>query len=229
MLLKQQLPPKIDILRKMATPVANPVATPQPPCGELLDPRIRRTRDLLQQSLSTLLETAEFEKLSVLDITEAAGVNRATFYAHYPDKFALLECLVAGRFQALLAARGVVFDGTCSHAVRGIILGVCDYVAQTLAHTPGAQTPDTDTVPRRQLEPHLESAVVAVVRGMLLHGLQQHPADAPNPPELLAATAAWAIYGAAKEWVRTPNRPTSDAIAQNIFHLVSPILFPLPR
>ena len=58
---------------------------------DAVDPRILRTRHLLQQALESLLETKEFEKISVLHITDAATVNRATFYEHYPAKFALLE------------------------------------------------------------------------------------------------------------------------------------------
>ena len=68
------------------------------PCHKTIDPRVRRTRRLLQQALENLLKTKGFEELSVQDIADAATVNRATFYDHYPDKFALLECMVAGRF-----------------------------------------------------------------------------------------------------------------------------------
>src|SRR6201995_1025566 len=81
-------------------------------CTEFVDPRVKRTRELLQQALGKLLETTEFEKISVQDITDEATVNRATFYAHYPDKFALFECMVASRFHQLLADRGVTFNGT---------------------------------------------------------------------------------------------------------------------
>jgi AcrR family transcriptional regulator len=190
---------------------------------ESTDPRIRRTRQLLQQALATLLRTRDFDKLSVQEITDAAGVNRATFYAHYPDKFALLECMVAGRFHALLDERGVVFDGTCTAALTGMILGVCDFLAQSLT-----QAAPTDCPSATQLPPHMESAIVAVVRGMLLDGLRNHPADSPIPPtaspELLAATAAWAIYGAAREWVRTPNHPPSEEIAVTVQRMVAPIL-----
>jgi AcrR family transcriptional regulator len=179
----------------------------------VLDPRIRRTRDLLHQSMVKLLETKEFDKISVQDITDEAGVNRATFYAHYPDKFALLECVVAGRFHDLLARRGVVFDGTCPQAIRGIILGVCDYLTQTLGDCSA-----------RQLEPHLESSVVAVVRRMLLEGFERHDAPRVVSPELLASTVGWAIYGAAKEWVHTPQRIPSEEIAPMIFGLIALLL-----
>src|ERR1700685_3333249 len=80
-------------------------------CAENLDPRIRRTRLALQQALGRLLETKEFDAISVQEIAEAAAVNRATFYDHYTDKFALLECMVGTRFGELLAARGGRFDG----------------------------------------------------------------------------------------------------------------------
>jgi AcrR family transcriptional regulator len=190
------------------------VAPEASPC-HALDPRIRRTRELLQHALARLLETKDFEKISVHDITDAATLNRATFYAHYPDKFALLECMVGARFQGLLDARGVVFDGTCLGALRAIVLGVCDFLAGSPCHGT-----DRD----RQMEPHMESAVVAVVRRILLDGLRQHPSGGAVSPELLAATASWAIYGAAKEWAQTPNRPRSEEMAETVVTLVQPIL-----
>jgi AcrR family transcriptional regulator len=190
---------------------------------EAQDPRIRRTRQLLQQALATLLRTRDFDKLSVQEITDAAGVNRATFYAHYPDKFALLECMVASRFHALLHERGVVFDGTCSSALTGIALGVCDFLSQSLTQNTPTNCPSASHLP-----PHMETAIVAVVRGMLLEGLRNHPPASPSPhaasPELLAATAAWAIYGAAREWVQSPNHPPSEEIAVTVQRLVAPIL-----
>jgi AcrR family transcriptional regulator len=73
----------------------------------------------------------DFDKISVQDIADAATVNRVTFYDHYPDKFALLQCVVGNRFQELLSRRGVSFNGTCASALRAIILAVCDYLADT--------------------------------------------------------------------------------------------------
>jgi AcrR family transcriptional regulator len=188
-------------------------------CQEILDPRIRRTRQLLQQALGTLLETKEFERISVQDIAEAATVNRATFYDHYPDKFALLRCMVGARFQELLAARHVRFDETCSSALNAIVLGVCDY----LASTPGITCEQ-----QRPMQPHMESAVIGVVRWIILEGFQKHPMVSRASPEILATTVSWAIYGAAKEWVQTPNRCSSEEIAETVVNLVSPIFSSMP-
>src|SRR5580698_9452025 len=96
---------------------------------EQLDPRIRRTRLMLQQALDKLLESKEFDQISVNDITEQATVNRATFYDHYDDKFALLQCLVGTRFHEMMAERQVQFDGTCGAALHTIALTTCEYLA----------------------------------------------------------------------------------------------------
>jgi AcrR family transcriptional regulator len=212
----------------LAAPSAPAEPPPSPlesaPC-EHQDPRIRRTRQLLQQALADLLHTRDFDKLSVHEITAAAGLNRATFYAHYPDKFALLECMVASRFHALLDERGIVFNGTCGNALQGIVLGVCDFLSQTLSQLAGTPCAAANPMP-----PHMESAIIAVVRGMLLDGIRTHPPATPPPPaaspELLASTASWAIYGAAREWVRTPDHAPSEAIAATIQRLIVPILQP---
>jgi AcrR family transcriptional regulator len=179
------------------------------------DPRILRTRKLLQQALVNLMKEKQFDSLSVQDIAEAATINRATFYDHYPDKFALLECTVGTRFNELLSERGITFNGTCTSALRAIVLGVCDFVASAqllCSERPG------------QMEPHMESAIIAVVRRMLLEGLEKHPSAAPTSPQMIATTTAWAMYGAAKEWAQTPNRAPSGEIVDTILTLVQPVL-----
>jgi AcrR family transcriptional regulator len=183
-------------------------------CLETIDPRIRRTRLLLQQALGKLLETREFDKISVQDIAEAATVNRATFYDHYTDKFSLLECMVGTRFGELLQARGVRFDGGCSSALRAMVQGVCDYLAAA---------PGMECERQLQMEPHMEAAVIAVVRGMLLNGMKRHPPAQGVSPEMLAATLSWAIYGAAKEWLHTPGRCSSDEVVDSVMQLVQPV------
>ena len=55
------------------------------------DPRSQRTRQLLREALMTIVVDKPFRDLTIRDITDAAGVNRATFYLHYEDKYDLLE------------------------------------------------------------------------------------------------------------------------------------------
>jgi AcrR family transcriptional regulator len=180
---------------------------------ETLDPRVRRTRQLLQQALQRILEEKEFEEISVQDIAEAATVNRATFYDHFADKFALLECMVGSDFHELLAEREIQFDGSCTSGLRPIVIAVCDYLARM-------QGPEC----QRQSQPHMEAAIIAVVRRILVDGLKLHVPKSAVSAEMMAAAASWAIYGAAREWVQTPDRSSSEEIAATVATLVSPIL-----
>ena len=183
---------------------------------EVRDPRMRRTRQLLQGALRSLMDEKSFDEISVQDITDAATVNRATFYDHYTDKYSLLDAMVAGGFHRLLHERNVQFDGTCPSAARGVILAVCDYLAQ--AHNAGACNKQS------AFEPLADAAVVTAIRQVLMNGMPKLQHGAAISPEMIASTVSWAIYGAAKEWVYTPAHPPAEEIVGPILELVIPIL-----
>ena len=150
---------------------------------------------MLCVALDQLLRDKSIEEISVADIAAQSGLNRGTFYDHYPDKFALLEDLVDSRFQDLLTQRNISFDGTCGYALARVVLATCDY----LADSPQSQAPN-----KRQMEKHFEAAIVSVIRGMVLSGLNQHPPVNGPRPELAAASISGAIYGAARSGPATP-------------------------
>ncbi len=190
---------------------------------EVRDPRIRRTRQLLQGALRTLLETKSFDEISVQDITESATVNRATFYDHYTDKFALLEAMVAGGFHRLLHERKISYDGTCPGAARAIILAVCDYLTQCDAASRAIYQH------QGAFEPLIDAAVVHAIRRVLMEGMEggeKMPRAGGLPPDVIATGASWAIYGAAKAWSAIPARPPAEEIAPMILQLVAPMLQP---
>ena len=55
------------------------------------DRRTRKSRAALQQALLSLIATRPYDAITIEDVTEEADVARATFYAHYKDKSALLN------------------------------------------------------------------------------------------------------------------------------------------
>ncbi len=59
--------------------------------GDSEDLRVKRTYKLLQEALIELTVQKGFSAVAVSDITKYAGVNRATFYRHFEDKFDLLN------------------------------------------------------------------------------------------------------------------------------------------
>jgi AcrR family transcriptional regulator len=185
--------------------------------GEVRDPRMRRTRQLLQNALRSLMQSKSFDEITVRDITEAATVNRATFYDHYSDKYALLEGLVTGGFYQLLQERNVTYAGSCRLAARALILATSDYLTQS--HGDG-----TYCVRHSVFEPLIEAAITAAIRKVLMAGLPKSGPASGTPPEMVAATASWAIYGAVKEWINTPGHPSAENIVPLITQLIVPIL-----
>lgn len=180
-----------------------------------LDPRVRRTRQLLQDALRKLLEQKSFDDITVQDITEAATLNRATFYAHYPGKFALLGELIRVTFLPLLEQRNIHFDGTCPGAFKAIILGLCDYLLQV------QKLRSSD---RLQFEPFVEATVIDRIRLILLEGFRHHPRERRIPQEMIAAAASWTMYGAVKQWVSTPERCPAEEFVSVALELVTPVL-----
>jgi AcrR family transcriptional regulator len=183
---------------------------------QVLDPRIRRTRKLLQGALGTLMQTKSFDEISVQDITEAATVNRATFYDHYTDKFALLEALVAGGFHELLYVRQVRYDTGCPAALGAIVLAACDYLTQV--HAGGACDRQT------AFEPMMDAAIVAAIRRLLMEGLQRAEHATALPLEMVAASVSWAICGGVKQWFSMPERLPAEAMVSQLLVLILPML-----
>jgi len=59
-----------------------------------LDLRVQKTKKNIYESLISLLEKKTFECIKVSEICEGAMINRSTFYAHFEDKYALLDSFI---------------------------------------------------------------------------------------------------------------------------------------
>jgi AcrR family transcriptional regulator len=180
--------------------------------AEGTDPRVLRSRQMLMEALLRLLNRKEFDDISIQEIADEATLNRATFYLHYPDKNALLQAMTAARFRDLIARRGLSFTD-CDAALRAIALGVCDYLAETAG------------CPTQLAKMPLEGSIIPAVEGMFMEGAEKHAAAPGSDPQLLATTAAWAIFGAARRWHQTPNRVPAEEMAARIETMVKPIFF----
>lgn len=58
---------------------------------EIVDRRIRKTRRMLRECLTSLLKEKRVQDITVREIADLADINRGTFYLHYKDVFDLME------------------------------------------------------------------------------------------------------------------------------------------
>jgi AcrR family transcriptional regulator len=182
-----------------------------------LDPRIRRTRQMLREALLSLLAVKSFDSISIQDIAQQATVNRATFYAHYVDRAALLEDVVHSRFQELLEVRQVHFEGTCPSALRIVVLAVYDFLRELRSGC---------SEHRRHFEPFVQSVVQKQVEQVLVIGLEKGAFSPGYTPSLVAATLSWAIYGAATASLRSETPVKPEIFVNEVYALLLPILIP---
>src|SRR5260370_8368893 len=81
-----------------------------------------------------LMAEKDFQNITVQDITERAEVNRATFYAHFEDKYALLNYMVWESFHELLQSKLPVTPVLTLTNLRLLAITFCEFLDHFLAH-----------------------------------------------------------------------------------------------
>ena len=175
-----------------------------------LDPRVRRTRSLILQAFEELLAEKNFEAISVQDVTDKAQINRATFYAHFQDKYALLDYSIAQMFLQEIEKRTLSVCHYSLDNLRNLILAVCEFLSRL--HHDCAQ-------PHLQFEALVEAQIKQQVYALLSHWLKQ--ASPPIATDIPATVATWAIYGLASYYSHSKKRITLDQFVDDALPLVA--------
>jgi AcrR family transcriptional regulator len=190
----------------------------KPNTEERVDPRIRRTHALLGQALTDVLAEKSFQSISVQDITEKAGVNRTTFYLHFPDKYALLNYNISQLFQQELEKRTLSVCHYSPENLHSMIVAVAEFILFANSH---CESRPADL----QFEALVEMAVKKQVQDVLYAWGETTEFGAD--PKTIGIAASWALYGLALEWFHNKKRPPVEVFAQNITPLMNGILGPV--
>lgn len=177
---------------------------------EKLDPRVRRTRQYLEEAFLELLEEKGFQAVTVQEITQRAGVNRATFYAHFPDKYALLDHTIRQLFRAEIEKRVLNACHFSLGNLKLLVVAVCEFVVQANSHC---------TPPQPQFESLVETQVKNELQLLLQHWMENE-ASSPDP-ETASVAASWAIYGLALQWSRDKDRVPAEEFAGKVLPLIA--------
>ncbi len=164
------------------------------------DPRVVRTRRLIRDALVSLLAERNFESISVQEIAARATVNRATFYAHFTDKFALLDAMIREDFAGQLAEG----DPLKAPETRALLRAIGE---NTFAFVGLHRRCKID----RDFEPQMQRSMEAELTDFLL----------PRSGHCTAMLIASALVGAAMSWRhQSPNAPSEPIVANIVGILV---------
>jgi AcrR family transcriptional regulator len=175
-----------------------------------VDPRVKRTRQLLQQALMELFQEKSFTSISIQDITERATVNRATFYAHFPDKYALLDSLIREQFQQLVGSKLPSVPKWEIGNLRVLIRAVFEFLGE-FHH---------DCKPSdAQFDPLIERAVQQELAEILTSWLKQAHVTSMGrrvSAKTIASVMSWAIFGTAAQWGRNERTPSAEEMTNQV-------------
>ena len=177
---------------------------------EKLDPRVKRTRNLILQAFGSLLAEKGFESISVQDVTDKAEINRATFYKHFVDKYALLDYSINQMFMQEIEKRTLNACHYTPDNLRHLILAVCEFLARL--HSDCAQ-------PHQQFESLVETQIKKQLFDLLSYWLKQSKVKIST--DIPATVAAWAIYGLASHYSHSKKRPALDKFVDEALPLVA--------
>ena len=179
------------------------------------DPRVKRTRKLILDAFVELLKEKGFHAVSVQDIAAKATVNRATFYAHFVDKYGLLDHMVGEWFREVLSQRQLNATPFTINNLRRLIVTVLEAMAEFRGHCVG---------PHQDLDTSIEARVQRELDGFLRGWFTLLPPGNGRDrvsAETTSSVLSWAIFGAALDWSQNPSATPADERALQIVTLLT--------
>jgi AcrR family transcriptional regulator len=153
--------------------------------------RIKRTRKVLYGALLELLTRRRFSKITVNDVCSAAMISRSAFYAHYKDKYDMLE-----QFLLEVSEQFTPFSGEILYAF------IADWSAVVTNLLVDADVPQrvavlkfiTDLTNSSSLQ-H-DDLLLDFVSGGLLNVVRLHFSGSVKPPDAELKSAVGRLYDA---------------------------------
>ncbi len=177
---------------------------------EKIDPRAKRTLKMLEDAWRALMAERSFPEITVADITERAGVNRATFYAHFEDKAHLATTILRADLVS---------------ALRDALGGPCPFQAENLQKVAIVVFEFFDSLHMPCASDHmvgmiLQKALEDFILMWLRHEQNAMRSFPGSTAEIASMVIAWSLYGGAIRWSHEVDRPGVSDAAQSVVSIV---------
>ena len=176
------------------------------------DPRITRTRQLIVKAFQELLGEKDFELITIQEIADRATVNRVTFYAHFADKYVLLDVAFQESFQSELRAQLPPDAALSLNNLHLLMQTVCAFLAHAYTHCAPSGRAHVEAGIGRQLQQQLYEYLLAWLTTV---------EAAQATTELRATIVSWGIYGVAKRWSEGKQNESARDFAQRALPMIA--------
>ncbi len=176
------------------------------------DRRNQKTRQAIRQAFVEIVREKGLLGASVQEVTERANVSRGTFYAHFADKYALVDSIVREEFQRVVSALPLD-SGWNRETLHLLIKTMLEYFKSIYQHHHRS----------REIAPLLEQAVHEELNQLvfaLLKTAKKQEGGSQISLETMAQVISWTIFGAAIQWSQKTTTISSEKMAQDITVMV---------
>jgi AcrR family transcriptional regulator len=173
------------------------------------DPRVIRTRQMLRDALVALILERGYDGISIQDITERAGLRRATFYLHYGDK----EELVLTMLHDMLHDLDCRMDALCG----GVLTPETERLVQRFTFEHARENADLYRALARSqgAQVFIDFTREYVAREIRTRFQAEHPGETPAIPiEIIANYSASVKINMILWWLEQGMTYTPDEMAE---------------
>lgn len=161
------------------------------------DLRVKRTKKLLADALKDLMSEKPFEKIKVVDICERALVHRATFYAHFEDKYQLLRYCIRNYESS--------FDkpDTTVHTIEGYKSYYLDIASDIFTNLAQGKRLTRSLVKKNKEDSLLTNIRYGIIKKIdgKLENCEKAGIDFPIPKEVIASFFGGGCISMAEWWI----------------------------
>lgn len=159
------------------------------------DRRVRRTKTLLQNALTTLLREKDVKDITVSELAALADVNRGTFYCHYRDLYDMVEQIETELFCEFSHVLDAYSESTLRHGLQPILCDVFAFIGRNLNMCAALLNLERDTSFLERLKGTVQDKVTAE-----WHGLYDYLSDTQRDYTLSFMVGG--VMGLIQQWIR---------------------------
>ncbi|MFW2491651.1 TetR/AcrR family transcriptional regulator [Clostridium chromiireducens] len=174
------------------------------------DKQISRAHSLIQDAFLSLANEKSFEDITVKDISERAPVNRSTFYAHFEDKYNLLDSFISDRFMSIVSSRILSNKELNEETLRDLILIMCDF-HQSMSNNYSRLYKSAAVL----IDINVQLKLQDIVLNMLMN-INAFSKNAKDKLELITVMISSGIYCATKRWHNKDTLKDTSLLVEEI-------------
>ncbi|MBN2503570.1 MAG: TetR/AcrR family transcriptional regulator [Anaerolineales bacterium] len=186
--------------------------------NDRLDPRVRRTRAALQKALIGLMSEKDYQKISISEIADRAGLARPTFYLHYSSKDELLLGYMDSMFEDYME-QIAPFVGQADPTL--LTQKLFEQVQNNAEFIHLLSKTETSFIVLERFQDYIHEVLHLFVRDNVK---QAAPNLNPNVYDFAIASMAGASYAVVDQWIRKGMPYPPEIMGEVLLALTRPML-----